>query len=174
MSDKICNLTFAEIKELAELVSDRKLGKIEIKMEGCSVTIEDRKRPQAPAVQPVPVPLPAVMPGAPALPAAPAAPAVSSAAPSAAETKPAEKTEEAVTGNVVKAPIVGTFYASPSPEKPAFVKVGDHVSKGDVLFIVESMKLMNEIQSEYDGTVQQILVDNASAVEYDQPVMIIK
>ena len=60
------------------------------------------------------------------------------------------------------------------PEKPAFVKVGDHVNKGDVIFIVESMKLMNEIQSEFEGTVEQILVDNASAVEYDQPIMIIK
>ena len=164
MADKsICNLSFAEIKELAELVSDKKLGRIEIKTENSSIVIEDKKLP------------PVISGSAPAVPAvqAVAAPAVPAASPAQAEA-PAEKAEEKISGNVVKAPIVGTFYASPSPEKPAFVKVGDHVSKGDVIFIVESMKLMNEIQSEFDGTVAQILVDNASAVEYDQPVMIIK
>ncbi len=164
MADKsICNLSFAEIKELAELVSDKKLGRIEIKTENSSIVIEDKKLP------------PVISGSAPAVPAVQtvAAPAVPAASPAQAEV-PAEKTEEKISGNVVKAPIVGTFYASPSPEKPAFVKVGDHVSKGDVIFIVESMKLMNEIQSEFDGTVAQILVDNASAVEYDQPVMIIK
>ena len=77
-------------------------------------------------------------------------------------------------GNVVRCPIVGTFYASPSPDKPPFVNVGDRVSKGDVLMIIESMKLMNEIQSEFDGVVQSILVSNGQAVEYDQPIMIIK
>lgn len=77
-------------------------------------------------------------------------------------------------GNVVRCPIVGTFYASPSPDKPPFVNVGDRVSKGDVLMIIESMKLMNEIQSEFDGVVQSILVSNGQVVEYDQPIMIIK
>ncbi|MCQ2469767.1 MAG: acetyl-CoA carboxylase biotin carboxyl carrier protein [Ruminococcus sp.] len=77
-------------------------------------------------------------------------------------------------GNVVRCPIVGTFYASPSPDKPPFVNVGDRVSKGDVLMIIESMKLMNEIQSEFDGVVQSILVSNGQTVEYDQPIMIIK
>lgn len=165
MSEKtICNLTFAEIKELAELVSDKKLGKIEIKLQDSSITIADRKSSVLPVVPSVP---PVMMP-AEHMPAAEPAPVQ--------KTMPAEEEPkaEAVSGNAVKAPIVGTFYASPSPEKPAFVKVGDHVNKGDVLFIIESMKLMNEIQSEYEGTVQQILVDNASAVEYDQPIMIIK
>ena len=166
MSEKtICNLTFAEIKELAELVSDKKLGKIEIKLQDSSITIADRKCSAMPVVPPMP---PVMMP-AEHISAAEPVP-VQKAEP-AAETAPKA---EAVSGNAVKAPIVGTFYASPSPEKPAFVKVGDHVNKGDVLFIIESMKLMNEIQSEYEGTVQQILVDNASAVEYDQPIMIIK
>ena len=77
-------------------------------------------------------------------------------------------------GNVVRCPIVGTFYASPSPDKPPFVNVGDRVSKGDVLMIIESMKLMNEIQSDFDGTVKKILVSNAEGIEYDQPLMIIE
>ncbi len=164
--NRICSLTFAEIKELAELVSEKKLGKIEIKNGESSIVIEDRKLPPMPPVPPV---MPAVPSGVMAPPAAVQAPAVQNQEP--AKAQPAEET---VKGNVVKAPIVGTFYASPSPEKPAFVKVGDHVNKGDVIFIVESMKLMNEIQSEFEGTVEKILVDNASAVEYDQPIMIIK
>ena len=77
-------------------------------------------------------------------------------------------------GNIVKSPIVGTFYSAPSPDKPSFVKVGDEVKKGDVIMIIESMKLMNEIQSEYDGTVEEILVSDGQIVEYDQPIMIIK
>ncbi len=82
--------------------------------------------------------------------------------------------EEQVQGNVVKSPIVGTFYASPSPEKPAYVTVGKTVETGDVLFIIESMKLMNEVTSEYSGTVEKILVENGQPVEYGQPVMIIR
>ncbi len=165
--NRICSLTFAEIKELAELVSEKKLGKIEIKNGESSIVIEDRKLPPMPPVPPVMPAVPsAMMASSPA-----AAPAPAAQPQEAAKAQPVEET---VKGNVVKAPIVGTFYASPSPEKPAFVKVGDHVNKGDVIFIVESMKLMNEIQSEFEGTVEQILVDNASAVEYDQPIMIIK
>ena len=162
--NRICSLTFDEIKELAELVSEKKLGKIEIKNGESSIVIEDRKLPPM-------APVPPVMPAAPSAVMAAAAPAPAAQSQDAGKAAPAE---EAVTGNVVKAPIVGTFYASPSPDKPAFVKVGDHIKKGDVIFIVESMKLMNEIQSEFEGTVEKILVDNASAVEYDQPIMIIK
>lgn len=77
-------------------------------------------------------------------------------------------TGEAVEGNVVKAPIVGTFYQSSSPDKPPFVQVGDKINKGDVICIIEAMKFMNEIQSEYSGTVAEILVDNEEFVEYGQ------
>ena len=86
----------------------------------------------------------------------------------------AEKKEAALSGNVMKSPIVGTFYASPAPDKPAYVTVGTKVKKGDVLFIIESMKLMNEVTSEYDGTVSQILVENAAPVEYGQPILTIE
>lgn len=78
------------------------------------------------------------------------------------------------TGQVVTSPIVGTFYAAPSPDKPPFVKEGQSVKKGDVLFIIESMKLMNEIKSEYDGTVKKILVESGDGVEYHQPILIIE
>ncbi len=74
----------------------------------------------------------------------------------------------------MKSPIVGTYYSAPGPDKAPFVEVGKQVKKGDVIMIIESMKLMNEVKSEFDGTVKKILVENGSAVEYDQPVMIIE
>ncbi|MGF1670411.1 MAG: acetyl-CoA carboxylase biotin carboxyl carrier protein [Balneolaceae bacterium] len=77
-------------------------------------------------------------------------------------------------GETVKSPIVGTFYRSPSPEDEPFVKVGDSVEKGQVLCIIEAMKIMNEIESEFSGTVQDILAEDAQPVEYDQPLFIIK
>lgn len=77
-------------------------------------------------------------------------------------------------GNVVRSPIIGTFYAAPAPDKPAFVQVGQTVKEGDVLFIIESMKLMNEIKSEFSGVVQEIRVCDGDSVEYNQPIMIIE
>lgn len=76
-------------------------------------------------------------------------------------------------GNVVKSPLVGTFYSSPDPDSEPFVKVGDHVSKGQVLGIVEAMKLMNEIESDYEGTVKQVLVSNEDVIEYGQALFVI-
>ena len=76
-------------------------------------------------------------------------------------------------GNVVKSPLVGTFYSSPDPDSEPFVKVGDHVSKGQVLGIVEAMKLMNEIESDYEGTVKQVLVCNEDVIEYGQALFVI-
>lgn len=76
-------------------------------------------------------------------------------------------------GNIVKSPLVGTFYSAASPEDEPFVKVGDRVSKGQVLGIIEAMKLMNEIESEFDGTVKEILTENQEMVEYGQPLFVI-
>ena len=75
---------------------------------------------------------------------------------------------------MVKSPLVGTYYAASSPENPPFVKIGDKVSKGQVLGIVEAMKLMNEIESEFDGTVKEILVENEQMVEFGQPMFVIE
>ena len=77
-------------------------------------------------------------------------------------------------GNIIKCPLVGTFYSSPSPEAENFVKVGDHVKKGQVVGIVEAMKLMNEIECEYDGVVEAIFVENETVVEYGQPLFRIR
>lgn len=76
-----------------------------------------------------------------------------------------------VTGKCVKSPIVGTYYNCPAPGKPAFIEVGQRVKKGDVLMIIESMKLMNEITSEYDGVVAEIMVENGAAVDFEQEII---
>ncbi len=76
-------------------------------------------------------------------------------------------------GNKMNSPMVGTFYSAPNPESEPFVKVGDQINEGDVLCIIEAMKMMNEVKSEFSGTVKQILVDNAEPVEFDQTLFII-
>jgi acetyl-CoA carboxylase biotin carboxyl carrier protein len=87
---------------------------------------------------------------------------------------PALVAPKKISGNVVKAPIIGTFYEASAPGKPPFVKVGDRVKRDDVLFIIESMKLMNEVTSEFDGVIKEIFVKNADTLEFDQPVMVIE
>jgi acetyl-CoA carboxylase biotin carboxyl carrier protein len=86
----------------------------------------------------------------------------------------AADTEAAADEHVVKAPIVGTFYRAPSPDSDPFVEVGDTVSEGDVLCIIEAMKLMNEIECETSGTIKEVLVEDAEPVEFDQPLFVIK
>lgn len=124
----------------------------------------------APAFAPMPAPAaptPQAQDSAPAAPAQAAAPAPTPAAETPAE-KPASK------GTPVKAPIVGTFYASSSPDAAPYVKVGDTVAAGQVLCIIEAMKLMNEIEAEQGGTIREILVKNAEPVEYGQTLFIIE
>lgn len=155
MSEKIvaCNLTLDEIKELVKTVKNCELGKIEIKNGDCQIVIEERNTKIIPSLQP-----------------AMTVQNVNASVPQNDNEKPVISETK---GSTVKSPIVGTFYSSPSPDKPPFVKIGDTVKKGDVIMIIESMKLMNEIQSDFDGKVLDILVDNGQAVEYDQPIMII-
>ena len=86
---------------------------------------------------------------------------------------PAPASSEAPVGNIMKSPMVGTFYRASNPEAPDFVKVGDIVKMGQTLCIIEAMKLLNEIESEFDGVVKQILVDNGQGVEFDQPLFVI-
>lgn len=149
--------TIKTVKELAEIMKENGLSYLKYKDDDFEVEMGEKK-PQMP-------PMPPMMPPV-AAPAAPMAMAVATApgAEAAAQVSPAA-------GNIMKAPIVGTFYAAPAPGKAPFVTVGSTVSKGDVLFIIESMKVMNEVTSEFDGKVTEILVKDGDAVEYDQPVL---
>ena len=96
------------------------------------------------------------------------------AAPMAAPAAMPVQAAAADSGKQVKAPIVGTFYAAPSPDSKPFVSVGDTIHKGDTIYIIESMKVMSEVQSEVDGIVKEICVRNGDPVEYDQTVMILE
>ncbi|WP_299883419.1 acetyl-CoA carboxylase biotin carboxyl carrier protein [uncultured Lacinutrix sp.] len=100
------------------------------------------------------------------------APAAATPAPAAAAPAPAAENDDSkyIT---VKSPIIGTFYRKPSPDKPLFVEVGQNIAEGDVLCIIEAMKLFNEIESEVSGKVVKILVDDASPVEFDQPLFLV-
>lgn len=94
--------------------------------------------------------------------------------PAVSITQIQEEDEKIPDGNMVKAPLVGTFYTSSAPGETPFVKVGDTVKKGQVLGIIEAMKLMNEIESEYDGVVEAVLAENERMVEYGQPLFVIR
>ncbi len=99
--------------------------------------------------------------------------AVLSAQGSAPQTQfsaPAAPTASAASGNAIKSPMVGVFYSAPAPDRPPFVNVGDTVNKGDVVCIIEAMKIMNEITADKSGTITEVLVENGDIVEYDQPL----
>lgn len=148
MSEKSFDLD--TVKKLAELVKKNDLGEITVVDGDKKITVKGRVCVSA-------------QPAVPAQPATPAQPAA-----------PVQTAEKAVSGGKeVKAPIVGTFYAAPSPDAEPFVKVGSQVKKGDTIFIIESMKVMSEVPSEFDGVVKEILVKSGDPVDFDQTLMVI-
>lgn len=165
------DLTIDDIKALADVMHEKRLGRIELKNGESEIALDGRP-PHAEGMMPPPPVYQAPVYQQPAY-AAPAVPAAQPVQSAAEENAPAEKPAEC-SGNVVKAPIVGTYYSAPAPGKPPFVTVGQKVKKGDVIMIIESMKLMNEVQSEFDGVVAEIVAKDGQPVEYDQPIMIIK
>ncbi len=153
-----------KIKKLIELVEESGIMELEISEGEESVRIS-RGTPAPSAVQ---YTLPAAAPAPMAAPvAAPSAPA---AAPAAVSAPAAED----VSGHVIRSPMVGTFYRSPSPDAKAFVEVGQSVKVGDALCIVEAMKMMNRIEADKAGVVKAILINDGEAVEFDEPLIIIE
>ncbi|MGS1015052.1 acetyl-CoA carboxylase biotin carboxyl carrier protein [Rhodanobacter sp. UC4450_H17] len=150
-----------KIKKLIDLLEESNLAELEIKEGEEVVRLSRVPKGTAPVAAAAPV-----VAAAPAVAAAPvaAAPAAASEAPPA-DALPA--------GHVVKAPMVGTFYASASPGAPAFVKVGQQVKAGDTLGVIEAMKMFNQIEAEVAGTVQAILIENGQPVEFDEPMFVI-
>jgi len=147
-----------KVKKLIELLESSDIAEIEIK-EGEEAVRISRISKSAPAPIHYAAPMAAPVPVA-------AAPAVAPAASAEAESKK-------VRGNVVKSPMVGTFYRSPSPSSPMFVQVGQHVKIGDPICIVEAMKMMNQIEADHAGVVEAILVEDGEPVEFDQPLITI-
>ncbi|HEX3127208.1 MAG TPA: acetyl-CoA carboxylase biotin carboxyl carrier protein [Thermoanaerobaculia bacterium] len=154
-------MTFEQIKELVELVAQRQLQGLELERSGFRLKIDGHAQQQVVVAAP----------SAPAMPAVQTLAAVPAAAPVAAPSAPpsaAAPPDEG--GHIITSPIVGTFYRAPSPDAPSFVDVGSRVKKGQVLCIIEAMKLMNEIESDVDGVVTKIFPQNAQAVEYGEPL----
>ncbi|MBP8193285.1 MAG: acetyl-CoA carboxylase biotin carboxyl carrier protein [Chitinophagales bacterium] len=147
-------MDISQIKKLIQLLNDNNLGELKVQEGDSKITIRHRDYAKTSGVASVV--------------------AATTASTAAATTE--TKKEEVPAGNfsTVKAPMIGTFYRSAGEGKEPFVKVGDKVKKGDVLCIIEAMKLFNEIQSEVSGKIIKVMVDNAQAVEYDQPLFLVE
>jgi len=149
-----------KIKKLIELLEESDIGELEIKEGEESVRISrgtahlmNAQQMMAPQMMAAP---------------APAATTAPVAAPAAAE-----KESQALSGHIIKSPMVGTFYTAPSPGSPAFAQVGQHVKVGDVICIVEAMKMMNQIEADKAGVIEAILAEDGEPVEFDQPLVTI-
>lgn len=167
-------MTFKEIQDLIKLINKTDLAEFKMKDGEFELSIRTDKYAKAKTIASSAVPSFIPMPSVPA--AAPAAAAPATPAPAAAPAaKPAEAASDADTSNYleVKSPIVGTFYRSSSPEKPAYASVGDTISEGSVVCIVEAMKLFNEIESEVSGKIVKVMVEDAQPVEYDQVLFLV-
>jgi len=153
-----------QIQDLIRFVSKSGVNEVSIEQNDFKITIKTNQAPTyVTANLPAAESAPAYLAQAPAAAAAPA--------PATTTETPAADTSKLIT---VKSPMIGTFYRSSSPEKPMFVNVGDEIKPGSVLCIIEAMKLFNEIESEVSGRVVKVLVDNASPVEYDQPLFLVE
>jgi len=153
-------MNLEEIKDLIKLVSKSGLGKVEIEREGFRISIKGSQ------AEPIMVQAAPVV-AAPAPVATPAPAVAASAAPEA--VAPSDDSKYIT----VKSPMIGTFYRTPGPDKDAFVNVGDSIQPGMKLCIIEAMKTFNEIESEVSGKIVKVLVDNASPVDYDQPLFLV-
>lgn len=158
-----------EIQSLIKFVAKSGASEVKLEMEDIKITIRTgsvaQNTPETTIVQQIPM---AQTPTAPVA----TTPTTPSAQDAAAHTSGAPKTEDSkyIT---IKSPIIGTFYRKPSPDKPAFVEVGTTINQGDVLCVIEAMKLFNDIESEVSGKIVKILVDDSSPVEFDQPLFLV-
>jgi acetyl-CoA carboxylase biotin carboxyl carrier protein len=159
-------MDFKQIQELIKMINKSNIGEVSIEEKGFKLTIKQKEEPvqqiiTAPlSAQPV---------------AAMAAPTAAPAASAAASEKPVKPAEPPVgTAVTIKSPMIGTFYRSSSPDRPSFINVGDDVEPGKVVCIIEAMKLFNEIESEVKGRIVKVLVEDASPVEYDQPLFLVE
>ena len=158
-------MNLKEILELIDKVADSGIAAVEVEQAGTRLRIEGKLAPPQQVIHAAPSAMPMTMPVAHS-----AAPAAAEAAPAA----PAAEIDSEAGLHIITSPIVGTFYRSPNPESEAYASVGDHISKGKVLCIVEAMKLMNEIESDIDGTVVRIYPQNGQPVEYGEKLFAVR
>jgi acetyl-CoA carboxylase biotin carboxyl carrier protein len=153
-----------KVKKLIELLEESNIDEIEIKEGEESVRISRNSAAIQAAASAMALAAPAF---------APAPAAVAAPAPAAAEAVAEAAAAPITNGHVVKSPMVGTFYRSPSPSSPSFIEVGQHVKVGDVICIIEAMKMMNQIEADKAGVIEAILIDNGEPVEFDQALVTI-
>jgi acetyl-CoA carboxylase biotin carboxyl carrier protein len=153
-----------EIQNLIKFVSNSGVAEVKLEMDDIKITIRTTLEGNAPDITYV-----QQAPMQQALPQAPVQQQLAPSTPAAA----APATDDNSKYITIKSPIIGTFYRKPSPDKPMFVEVGTSISKGDVLCVIEAMKLFNEIESEVSGKIVKILVDDSSPVEFDQPLFLV-
>jgi acetyl-CoA carboxylase biotin carboxyl carrier protein len=160
-------MDFKQIQELIKMINKSNIGEVTVEQKDFKVTIK-QKEDKVTQVVSAPVASAPVYAAAPAISGAPAA----GSAPAA--EKP--KAEDTSASNLItiKSPMIGTFYRRPTPDKPNFIEVGDEIAEGKVVCIIEAMKLFNEIESEVKGKVVKILAEDASPVEYDQPLFLVE
>lgn len=155
-----------ELQELLDFIAKSGLNKVNIETEEFKISVQrEPSTKQVVSMSAAPV---AAAPAPQAAAALPAAPAPAAAAPAAPAAAPAANQTP------LKSPMIGTFYRSSGPDSPVFVQVGDMVEKGQVICIIEAMKLFNEIEAEQSGRIVKVLVENATPVEYDQPLFLIE
>ena len=153
-----------EIQNLIKFVAKSGASEVKLEMDDIKITIKTGSDPETTAVQYAP--MQAQVPQYAAPPMAETKPQGEASAPAAAAAENAKYI-------TIKSPIIGTFYRKPSPDKPLLVEVGQTISEGDVLCIIEAMKLFNEIESEVSGKIVKVLVDDSSPVEFDQPLFLV-
>ena len=156
-------MDFKQIQELIKIINKSNIGELSIEEKEFKITIKQKKEPGTQIIS---------QPSAPTTYAPPAVATVPTHAHTSATTIPVE----AVATNLItiKSPMIGTFYRRSAPDKPLLAEVGDEINKGKVVCIIEAMKLFNEIESEVSGRIVKVLVDDASPVEYDQPLFLVE
>lgn len=162
-----------DIQQLIDFISQSGLDEVNIETGDLKINVK-RYGAAAPAAPAAPAPTMASIPAAPAPSVSPAVAPTAAAQPAAPVATPAAAPAANANYITIKSPMIGTFYRSSSPDTPMFVEVGDSISEGKVVCIVEAMKLFNEIESEVSGRIVKILVENATPVEYDQPLFLVE
>jgi len=165
-------MEFKQIQELLKSINKSNIGTFKYKQGDFELVIKQQNQGEAHIIAPQQLVAQAPVYAAPAATQAPVPQTATPAAP--ADNKSAETPAASSNQVVIKSPMIGTFYRNPSPDKPPFINVGDKVTAGQTVCIIEAMKLFNEIESDVTGTVVKVLVDDASPVEYDQPLFIIE
>lgn len=154
-------MDFKQIQELIKMINKSNIGELSIEQESFKITIRQKEEQvtQLVTAHPVQQQVPVVVPSQPAPPA--------TAAPSSPDTLPSNTI-------TIKSPMIGTFYRKPAPDKPNYVEEGDAITAGKVICVIEAMKLFNEIEAEVSGKIVKVLVEDASPVEFDQPLFLVE